>query len=88
MISSTTFVVATTAIIILVACYIIFLLKLKSANGSSVFSDLPELPQEKGDELLLKTTENLPTKRSRELLEKIKEERIKRYLDDKKRKST
>jgi hypothetical protein len=86
MISSTTFWVATTAIIILIACYIIFLVKFKSANESSDFSDLPELLQETGDDLLLETSENLSAKRRRELLEKIKEERITEYLDHKKRK--
>jgi len=88
MISSTTFWVVTTAIIILIACYIIFLVKFKSANESSDFSGLPEIPQETSDDLLLETSENLPTKRRRELLEKIREERIKEYLDHKKRKST
>ena len=80
MISSTTFWLVTTAIIILIACYIIFLVKFKSAEESSDFSGLPEL--------LLETSENLPAKRRRELLEKIKEERIKEYLDHKKRKTT
>ncbi len=61
---------------------------IKSANESSDFSGLPEIPQEVSDDLLLETSENLPTKRSRELLEKIREERIKEYLDHKKRKST
>jgi len=88
MISSTTFWVVTTAIIILIACYIIFLVKFKSANESSDFSGLPEIPQEVSDDLPLETSENLPTKRRRELLEKIREERIKEYLDHKKRKST
>ena len=78
MISSTTFWLVTTAIIILIACYIIFLVKFKSAEESSDFSGLPQL--------LLETSENLPTKRRRELLERIKEERIKEYLEQKKRK--
>jgi len=59
-------------------CYILLLVKLKSANESSDFSDFSELLQE--------TSENLPVTRRRELLEKIKEERIKEYLDRKKRK--
>ena len=80
MISSQTFWVFTTAIIILIVFYIVFLVKLKSPNESSDFSGLPEL--------LLETSENLPTKLRRELLERIKEERIKEYLDHKKRKLT
>ena len=80
MISSTTFWVFTTGIIVLIACYIIFLVKFKSAEESSDFSGLPQL--------LLETSENLPTKRRRELLERIKEEMIKEYLDHKKRKLT
>jgi len=60
MISSTTFWAVTTAIIILIAFYIILLVKLKSVNESSDFSGLPEIPQETRDELLLETSENLP----------------------------
>jgi hypothetical protein len=86
MISSTTFWVFTTGIIVLIVCYIIFLVKFKSAEESSEFSSLPELFLETSDDLLLETSENLPTKRRRELLERIKEERIKEYLDHKKRK--
>jgi len=59
MISSTTFWAVTTAIIILIAFYIILLVKLKSVNESSDFSGLPEIPQETRDELLLETSENL-----------------------------
>ena len=88
MISSTTFWVFTTGIIVLIACYIIFLVKFKSAEESSDFSSLHQLLLETSDDLLLETSENLPTKRRRELLERIKEERIKEYLDHKKRKLT
>jgi len=78
MFSSINFWLATTAILIIMVCYILLLVKLKSANESSDFSDFSELLQE--------TSENLPVTRRRELLEKIKEERIKEYLDRKKRK--
>ena len=88
MIHSTYFWLATTAVILLIACFILLLVKFKSANESSDFSSFPELLQENSDELLLKTSKNLSTKRRKELLEKIKEERIKEYLDQKKRRLT
>jgi len=69
------FLLATTAIIIIIICYIILLAKLKTANESSEFS-----------KLLQETYEDLPVQRRTELLEKIKEERIKEYLDRRKRK--
>ena len=75
----------TTAIVALIASYLLLLVKVKSVNESSDFSGFPELLQETSDELLLKTSKNLSTKRRRELLEKIKDERIKEYLDQKKR---
>jgi len=78
----------TTAIIILIVCCIKLLVNFKSANESYDFSVEPELPQETSDELILKTNENLSAERRRELLEKIKEERIKEYLYQKKRKFT
>ena len=65
---------ATTAILIIIVCYIL-LVKFKPANESSDFS-----------ELLQETSENLSVTRRRELLEKYKEERIKEYLHRKKRK--
>jgi hypothetical protein len=97
-ISSTSFWLATAAIILLIACYILFLVRFKSADESSDFSvfskllpetsdsDLFDLLQETSDDLLLETSENLSARRRRELLEKIKEERIKEYLEHKKRK--
>jgi hypothetical protein len=87
--SSTSFWLATPAVIILIACYILFLVKFKSANESSNFSDfsklLPETTDSDFSDLLQEPSENLLAKRRRELLEKIKEERIKEYLDHKKR---
>jgi len=78
MFSSIDFWLATTAIVIIIACYILLLVKFKPSNESSDFSDFFELFQENG--------ENLSVTRRRELLEKIKEERIKEYLDKRKRK--
>jgi len=88
MISSVYFWLATTAIVALIACYLLLLVKFKSVNESSDFSGFPELLQETSDELLVKTSKNLSTKRRRELSEKIKKERIKEYLDQKKRRMT
>ncbi|MCZ2809545.1 MAG: hypothetical protein O2V44_09345 [Candidatus Bathyarchaeota archaeon] len=84
----TLFFLVTTAIIILIACCITLLVNFKAANESYDFSVEPELLQETSDELILKTNENLSAERRRELLEKIKEDRIKEYLDQKKRKFT
>jgi len=67
------FLLATTAIVITVICYILLLSKLKPANESSEFS-----------KLLQETYEDLPMQQRTELLEKIKEERIKEYLDRRK----
>jgi len=67
------FLLATTAIVIVVICYILLLAKLKPANESSEFS-----------KLLQETYEDLPVQRRTEMLEKIKEERIKEYLDRRK----
>ena len=78
MFSSINFWLATTAIAIIIVCYILLLVKSKSANESSDFSDFLELLQE--------TDENLSVTRRRELLEKIKEERIREYLDKRKQK--
>lgn len=88
LISSPIFWLAVTAVVILIACCIMFLIKFKSKNESSDFTVEPELLQETSDELLLETSENLSATRRKELLEKIKEERIKEYLDQKKRKFT
>jgi len=88
MLDSTYFWLATTAIVALLACYVLFLVKFKLTNESSDFSDFPDLLQETSDELLLRTSKNLSAKRREELLEKIKEERIEEYLDQKKRRMT
>ncbi len=70
MFPSIDFLLATTAIIIVIICYVLLLAKLKPANNSSEFS-----------KLLQETYEDLSVQRRMELLEKIKEERIKEYLD-------
>jgi len=75
MFSSIDFLLATTAIIIVIICYVLLLAKLKPVNESSEFS-----------KLLQETYEDLSVQRRMELLEKIKEERIKGYLDRRKRK--
>jgi len=75
MFPSIDFLLATTAIIIVIICYVLLLAKLKPANDSSEFS-----------KLLQETYEDLSVQRRMELLEKIKEERIKEYLDRRKRK--
>lgn len=76
MFPSVGFLLATTAIVIIVICYVLLVVKLKPANESSEFS-----------KLLQETYEDLSAQRRMELLDKIKEERIKEYLDRKKRKS-
>jgi len=78
MFHSIDFWLATTAIAIIMVCYILLLFKLKSASESSDLSDFLESLQE--------SSENLSTTRRRELLEKYKDERIKEYLRSKKRK--
>jgi len=75
MFPSIDFLLATTAIVIIIICYVLLLAKLKPSNESSEFS-----------KLLQETYEDQPVQRRMELLEKIKEERIKEYLDRKKRK--
>jgi hypothetical protein len=79
---------AKAVIIIIVVCSGLLFLKLGSANESSDFSGKLKLPEEISDELLLEAGENLSAERKRELLEEIKEERIKEYLYQKKRKFT
>jgi uncharacterized membrane protein (DUF106 family) len=69
------FLLATIAIAIMIACYVILLAKLKPANESSELS-----------KLLQKTYEEMPVQRRMEMLEKVKEERIKEYLNRKKQK--
>jgi uncharacterized membrane protein (DUF106 family) len=75
MFSPINFWLATTAIVIILVCYILILAKLKPANESSEFA-----------ESLQETYEELSVQRRSEMLEKIKEERIKEYLDRKRRK--
>jgi len=69
------FFLATTAVFIIIICYVLLLAKLKPSNESSEIS-----------KLLQETYEDMPVQRRMESLEKIKEERIKEYLNRKKRK--
>ena len=75
MFPSIDFLLATTAIIIVIICYALLLVKMKPASESSEFS-----------KLLQETYEDLSVQRRMELLEKIKEERIKEYLNRRKQK--
>ena len=75
MFPSIDFLLATSAIIIIIICYIILVSKLKTEKESSEFS-----------KLLQETYEDMSVQRRMELLEKIKEERIKEYLHRKRRK--
>jgi len=79
---------AKAVIIIIVICAGLLFLKFGSADESSDFSGELKLLQEISDELILRDSENLSAERRRELLEKIREERIKEYLHQKKRKFT
>ena len=88
MLDSTTFWLGTTAIVVLLGCYVLFMIKFELKNKSSDFSDFPDLLQETDDTLLLRTSEDISVQRREELLEKIKEERIKEYLYQKKRRMT
>ena len=82
------FLLAKAFIIIIVICAGLLFLKLGSADESSDFSGELKLLQETSDESLLRDSGNLSVERRRELLEEIKEKRIKEYLDQKKRKLT
>lgn len=73
----TGFLLATTAVIIIIICYIVLLVKLKPSDESTE-NFFPKFQQE-NDEIPL-------GQRRMEMLEKIKEERIREYLDKKKRK--
>ena len=75
MFPSIDFLLATTAIVIIIVCYVVLLAKLKPSNEPFESSDFLELLQE--------TEENLSVSRRKELLEKYKEERIKDYLNKK-----
>jgi len=70
------FLLATIAVAIIVICYILLLSKLKLANEPSEISELLQETYE----------EDISVQRRTEMLEKIKEERIKEYLDKRKRK--
>ena len=69
------FLLATIAIVIIIICYALLLAKLKLTDESSEISKLLE-----------ETYGDISEQRRTEMLEKIKEERIKEYLDRKKRK--
>jgi uncharacterized protein YaaW (UPF0174 family) len=62
----------------MISCYVILLAKLKPANESLESSEFSKLLQ--------KTYEEMPAQRRMEMLEKVKEERIKEYLNRKKQK--
>ncbi|MFB0567767.1 MAG: hypothetical protein ACETVM_04205 [Candidatus Bathyarchaeia archaeon] len=72
------FVLATSAIVTLVICYVLILAKLKPSDEASENLASPLIPQE--------NNEDMSKQRRIEMLEKIKEEKIKEYYDRKKRK--
>ena len=72
------FVLATSAIVTLIICYVIILAKLKPSNESSENLASPLIPRE--------NSEDMSKQRRMEMLEKIKEEKIKEYYNRKKRK--
>ena len=72
------FVLVTAAIVTLIICYVIILAKLKPSNESSENLVFPLTPQE--------NNENISRQRRKEMLEKIKEEKIKEYYNRKKQK--
>ncbi len=88
MLDSPNFWLGTTAIVVLISCYVLFMIKFRLKNESSDFPDLSDSLQEIKDELLPGASKDLPAKRRDELLEKIKEQRIREYLDEKKRRMT
>lgn len=75
MFPSIDFLLAKTAITIVIICYVFLLVKMKSASESSEFS-----------KLLQETYNDLLVQRGTELLGKIKEERITEYLGRRKQK--
>ena len=75
MFTSIDFLLATTAVIIIIICYVLLLAKLKPADEASELSKLLEETYGESSE-----------QRRMETLEKIKKERIKEYLDRKKQK--
>lgn len=88
MVDSTHFWLGTIAIIVLIACYVLFIVRFRLKKESPDSSVVPSSLQETKDELLLATSKDLSAKRREELLEKIKEQRIKEYLYEKKRRMT
>jgi preprotein translocase subunit SecG len=76
--SSTNFLLAITAIATVIVFYILILFKLKTSNEPNDLSDSSEFPED--------SPEKFSLARRMELLEKIKEERIKDYFDKRKRK--
>jgi len=77
------FILATTIVIILIICYALILAKLKPANDSSENLALPPASQENNGNL----AKQRRMKMKMEMLEKIKEEKVKAYYDRKKRKT-
>lgn len=73
------FVLATTAVVTLVICYVLVLSKLKPSDESS--EKLVFLP------ITQKNNQNTSKQRRMEMLEKIKEEKIREYYNRKKRKT-
>ena len=71
------FALATSAIVTLIICYVLILAKLKPSDESSEKLVSPLIPQE--------NSENMLKQRRIEMLEKIKEEKIKEYYNRKKR---
>ncbi len=77
------FILATTIVITLIICYALILAKLKRANDSSENLALPPTSQENNENI----AKQRRMKMKMEMLEKIKEEKIKAYYDRKKRKT-
>ncbi len=71
------FVLATSAIVTLMICYVLILAKLKPSDESSENRASPMIPQE--------NSENMSKQRRIDMVEKIKEEKIKEYYNRKKR---
>lgn len=88
MVDSTHFWLCTIAISVLIACYVLFIVRLGLKKESPDSSVVPSSLQETKDELLVATSKDLTAKRREELLEKIKEQRTKEYLYEKKRRMT
>ena len=72
------FVLATSAIVTLIICYVLILAKLKPSDEASENLASPLIPRE--------NSEDMSKQRRMEMLEKIKEEKIKEYYHRKKQK--